>query len=101
MAMTIPVPVTMPAAVPMAHAAMPAVPVAAAMSVPAAAARTELIGGMRDAARLNLERSPSRILRGLCGRHRRTERKSRREYDSDRLHILLLLFAGIRPASML
>jgi hypothetical protein len=87
----------MPATMPTPPATMPAMPVSAAMSVPATAmARAELIGDVRHAVRLNLERSPDIVLRGLCGRHRRTERKSRREYDSDRSHFLVLLFAGMK-----
>ncbi|MET0279098.1 MAG: hypothetical protein ABW198_12280, partial [Pseudorhodoplanes sp.] len=77
----------------------PAMPMSAAMSVPSTPARAELVRRLDRAARLQLELCSNLMLRGLRGRHRRTERKSRREYDSNRFHILLLLFAGITPAN--
>jgi len=91
-------PVTM--SVPTTMMSMPAMTVSTAMAVPSTMARGKLVSRMDRTGGLHLDLRSHTILGSLSRRHRRSERKRRREYDSNRFHFLLLLIAGIRPATM-
>jgi hypothetical protein len=84
------VPVAMRPPMPVMAVAVMAMPV---VTVPART-RAELIHRARRPIRKS---GPDIRGCGLCGGHRRTDRESRREYDSNSLHFLLL-FAGVMPA---
>jgi hypothetical protein len=96
-------------AVPSTTAAMPTMASTAAatamtvMTSAAALARTEFVGCVQQAIRLHLERGSARIriLCGLRGRHRGTERQRRSECECNHPHFLVLLFADIPSAQAL
>jgi hypothetical protein len=75
----------------------PVVPLPLTVTVPVAASRAHLVGGVAHLVRLYRGRVRTCILRGPGCRHRNADRQQGCECDCNPLHILLLLVADICP----